>query len=250
MDDEKVSALKELMVRHGDKVLDEPLRFENLLKDTMLAPPERSAIVGAMKLGIPQRIREQTAGPLPATVFARLADRLSQEMALKPEAAQAGVELWARALGRDVPAGMPTPTASPIAVPTPPPPGPTPAPNQTPIPPGKPWLWFAKIETKEEAIRIVRQGSIFFFVAGGLQVLVALLLGPLALVDAAVYVVGGWALRQFNSRTAAIGLLVYCIIGVLLILAMGRPPILGVLAIFVSVRATDATLKLNRAPAP
>jgi hypothetical protein len=122
MEDEKVAELKGLLTRHGQQVLDEPARFESLLKDTALSPPERSAVFAAIKLGIPQRLREQPGTEVPATVIARLADRLSQEMALRPDAARAGVEIWARALGRDIPAAVP-PSSSPAM----PPPSPQPS---------------------------------------------------------------------------------------------------------------------------
>jgi hypothetical protein len=127
MEDEKAGELKWLLTRHGEQVLDEPARFESLLKDTALSPPERSAVFAAVKLGIPQRLREQPGTEVPAAVIARLADRLSQEMALRPDAARAGVEIWARALGRDVPAS---------SSPAPPPaPAPSPHPLSTPAQP-------------------------------------------------------------------------------------------------------------------
>jgi hypothetical protein len=130
MEDEKAAELKGLLARHGEQVLDEPARFESLLKDTALSAPERSAVFAAMKLAIPQRLREQPGTEVPAAVIARLADRLSREMALRPDAARAGVEIWARALGRDVPADVPLST-----LPPPPAPASSPQPLSTPVQP-------------------------------------------------------------------------------------------------------------------
>jgi hypothetical protein len=270
MEDEKATELKGLLARHGEQVLDEPARFDSLLKDTALSPPERSAVFAAVKLGIPQKLREQPEGQVPAAVIARLADRLSQEMALRPDAARAGVEIWARALGRDVPAAVPPPS-SPLP-PPPPPPSPeassapaswaaTPAPGAstaggTPLPPpGKRAAWFStvwasKIETKEQAIQIVRATSVFYFVVGGIQVLTGLALDPFGLIDAAVFLGGGFALRQFNSRIAAVVMLVDGCVGVFFLLAQGRIPILAALAVWAGIRATDATFKLNRQSVP
>jgi hypothetical protein len=277
-DDEKVAALRGLLARHGEEVLDDPARFDSLLKDTVLSPPERSAVFGAMKLGIPQRLREQPGTELPAAVIARLSDRLSQEMALRPDAARAGVEIWARALGRDVPAGVPLSSSPPpppppsqqppsgtpswfaastlgAAVSTPPPwatRSATDAPTAegTPLPPGKKVVWFSKIETREQAIQIVRIASVFYFVAAGIQVLLGLALNRMLLIDAVVFIVGGIVLRQLNSRIAAVVLLVDACVGVLLTLTSGGLPFLAALGVWVGVRATDATFKLNRQPVP
>jgi hypothetical protein len=273
MEDERVAALRGLLTRHSEKVLDEPARFESLLKDTVLSPLERSAVFGAMKCGIPQRLREQPATEVPAAVIARLVDRLSQEMALRPDAARAGVEIWAQALGRDVPAGVPE-LPPPPPLPSRQPPSGTPswtaayapgaatftpppwaaksatdasAAGGTPLPPpGKKPVWFSKIETKEQAIQIVHIASIYYFVAAGIQVLLALAIKPILGIDAVIFVVGGIVLRQLNSRIAAVALLIDACIGVLFTLLSGGLPILAALGIWVGIRATDATFKLNR----
>jgi uncharacterized membrane protein len=262
MDDEKAAELKGLLTRHGEQVLDDPARFESLLKDTSLSAPERAAVFGAMKLGIPQKLREQPGTEVPAAVIARLADRLSQEMALRPDAARAGVEIWARALGHDVPVSAPPP-------PSPPPPQSSSAPPSwagtsapgaataggTPLPPpGKKAAWFStvwasKIETKEQAIQIVRTTSVFYFVVGGIQVLLALL-NPYLLIDAVIFIGGGIVLRQFNSRIAAVVMLIDACVGVLFSLLGGGFPLLAALSVWAGVRATDATFKLNRQSMP
>jgi hypothetical protein len=246
MDDKKIAALKDILVRHGQSVLDEPLRFENLLKDTTLTSPERASLVAAAKLGIPRRILDQPESQITAGSFARYVDKLSSDMALRSEDARDAVATWARAFGRQVPdiplTQQPLPMVPLI--------GPSTTTTATPLPPAKKWRWFAKIETKEQAQQTVRDASVFFFVISGLQIIMAFVVGPLALIDAAVYAAGGIVLRMLESRIAAVVLLIYSGLGVIVILVAGRPPILAAVAVWAGVRAVDATFKLHRKPNP
>ena len=67
--------------------------------------------------------------------------------------------------------------------------------------------WFSKIESREDALKVVKDSSTGFFVVAAIQAALAFLVGFSILIDAAIYVIGGFFLRRFNSRAAAIVLL-------------------------------------------
>lgn len=249
--EQKVAALKAILTRHGSQVLDEPQRFENLLLDTTFSPAERAVLQDAAKLRIPERILAQPDSRISAELLARCIDQLSQSMALRSDAAREAVELWTRALGRELPA-EPPPDAAP------------------PAPPGHGhrlnwhWLqqrrWWPQIKTHDQAIAIIRTSFVIFLGVAAFNVLLAIWADPPFLLTAAIYAVGALALRRFNSRVAAVGLLGFSslifilgCVGILVALSGGRLPRLVPTEMWVSIalatwagfRATAATFRLH-----
>jgi hypothetical protein len=113
--------------------------------------------------------------------------------------------------------------------------------------------WFSKIQSREDAIKIVKDTSMAFFVVAAIQAGVSFLLGFSGLFDAAIYAVGGFFLRRFNSRAAAIVLLV--LVGVVVAVTFankaganlggGTNIILALIVLWAAIRAVDATFKLH-----
>jgi len=115
--------LRQLIVRYGHSLCDDPRRCEAMLRD-LCGQHKREVfiLVSALK----QRVAADLlggGGALPAPLLlGRLRQRLEDELALTGEAARWAVETWALALG--VVAGpmiVPTPTPTPAAAPQPPP---------------------------------------------------------------------------------------------------------------------------------
>ncbi len=117
-----------------------------------------------------------------------------------------------------------------------------------------PWqAWFAAIKSRENALRTVKNTSVIFFVVAGFQAVLSLVLGFLVLVDACLMAVGGYFLRQHNSRTAAVFLLILSIFAVGATFANaagegtggGRNIVMAAIVFFAAVRAVEATFKLH-----
>ena len=248
--EQKVAALKEILTRHGAQVLDEPQRFENLLLDTTFSPAERAVLEDAAKLRIPQRILTQPDNMISAAILARCIDQLSQSMALRRDAAREAVELWTLALGRELPSEAPA-AAAPI------PPGPRHRLNWH-------WLstrpWWLRIKSHDEALAIIRTSFVIFLGVAAFNVVLAIWADPPFLLTAAIYAIGALALRRFNSRVAAVGLLGFSslifilgCVGILVTLSNGRLPRLVPTEMWVSIalatwaglRATAATVRLH-----
>jgi len=251
--EQKVAALKEILTRHGAQVLDEPQRFENLLLDTTFSPAERAVLQDAAKLRIPERILAQPNGPIPAELLARCIDQLAESMALRRDAASEAVEVWIRALGRELPS-RPAPAAA------------------SPAPPRglhrlnlhyPRWLsgrWLPQIQTREQALAIIRTSLVIFLGVAAFDVLLSIWEDSSLLAMAAIYLIGGFALYRFNSRIAAVGLLgfsglifVLGCIAILIAIASRQLPELLPTEIWVSIafatwaglRATAATFRLH-----
>jgi hypothetical protein len=116
--------------------------------------------------------------------------------------------------------------------------------------------WFSRIETREDALRAIKDSSSAFLVVAALQVIlmVVILRSYDVLFDAAVLAVGALLLRRYNSRAAAIVLLLLAVaeagvtvanrLGV--IAEGGKNVILALLVLWAGIRAVQATFKLHR----
>ncbi len=112
---------------------------------------------------------------------------------------------------------------------------------------------FSKIETREDALKIVKDTSTAFFVVAGLQTAASFILGFSILFDAAIYAAGGFFLRRFRSRGAAVVLLLLALVGFGVTLGNrfganlggGNNIVLSVIVLWAAVRAVDATFKLH-----
>jgi len=112
---------------------------------------------------------------------------------------------------------------------------------------------FSKIESREDALNVVKDTSMGFFIVAGLQALLSFLVGYVVLFDALVYVVGGYFLRRFNSRIAAVVLLLLAFAGAGVTLANrgganlggGSNIILALIILWAAIRAVEATFKLH-----
>ena len=118
--------------------------------------------------------------------------------------------------------------------------------------------WISSIETRDDALAVVKQGTVAFFFLAALHVLLYLVLNNyVPLIDAAVVVVGALAVRELHSRPAA--LVLVALSGVELIVTFanelgahlggGSNIVLAALMVWVAVRTLQATSALLRMPA-
>lgn len=77
-----------------------------------------------------------------------------------------------------------------------------------PLPPKKKNLWFEKIETREEALKVIKDNCYAFFLIAFMQTVIGLAIGINLWIDAILYFILGLILLKFNSRVAAILLLI------------------------------------------
>jgi hypothetical protein len=250
--EQKVAALKAILTRHGPQVLDEPQRFENLLLDTAFSPAERAVLGDAAKLRIPQRILAQPDTTISTAVLARCVDQLSESMALRSDASRAAVELWIRALGRELPSESPPAISVASTV----------GPQRQQAPQGvrRRLRWLPEIKTREQALAIVRTSFLIFLGVAAFSLLLAIWMDWSLLVVTVIFAIGGIALHRFNSRAVAVGVLVICglvfvlgCIGILITIAGDQRPrplqtelwIAISLATWAALRATAATFRLR-----
>ena len=113
--------------------------------------------------------------------------------------------------------------------------------------------WFSKIESRAEALKVVKDTSTAFYVLAAIQAALSFWVGFSVLFDAVVYAIGGFFLRRSNSRVAAIVLLLLAIIGAGVTLANklgenlggGNNIFLAAIVLWAAIRAVDATFKLR-----
>ena len=113
--------------------------------------------------------------------------------------------------------------------------------------------WFSKIESRADALKVVKDTSTGFFVVAAIQAALSFWVGFSVLFDAAIYVVGGFFLRRFNSLVAAIVLLLLALLGAGVTVANklgenlggGNNIFLALILLWAAVRAVDATFKLH-----
>ncbi len=112
---------------------------------------------------------------------------------------------------------------------------------------------FSKIENRDDALKMVKDTSLAFFFVAGLQAILSYWIGSGVLIDAAVYAIGGFFLRRFNSRTAAVILLILALLGAGVTIANkaganlggGNNIILALIILWAGIRAVEATFKLH-----
>jgi hypothetical protein len=111
----------------------------------------------------------------------------------------------------------------------------------------------SKIESREDALKHIKDTSNAFFFIAVLQAALAYWIGLWVLLDAVIYAVGGFFLRRFNSRAAAVVLLVLALVGAGVTVANsvgvnlggGNNFILALIILWAAVRAVEATFKLH-----
>ena len=126
--------------------------------------------------------------------------------------------------------------------------------NSIPVPPKKKNAWYGKIETKEEALKVIKDASNGFYFLAALQVVLGyFIMGTEAIIDGVLFAVCAFLLRKFNSRVVAVILLLLSI-GGLVVTAInkfgggtgGQNLILAVIMIWTSIRAIQATFGLRK----
>jgi hypothetical protein len=114
--------------------------------------------------------------------------------------------------------------------------------------------WFSKIETTDQALQVVKDTSNVFLVIAAIQAAGSFLVGYSILVDAVIYASGGFILRKYNSRAAAVSLLILTGIAVVatvgnklgMQLGGGTNVFLALIVFWAGVRAVLATYKLHK----
>ncbi len=113
--------------------------------------------------------------------------------------------------------------------------------------------WFAKIETRDDALRVVKDTSMGFFFVAALQAALSFLVGFSIIFDAVIYAFGGFFLRRYNSRAAAVVLLILAVVGTGVTFANragadfggGNNIFLALIVLWAAIRAVEATFKLR-----
>jgi hypothetical protein len=120
-------------------------------------------------------------------------------------------------------------------------------------PAGKKRGLFSSIESREDALKVAKDASTAFFLIAGLQALLSFVIGFSILLDAAFYLVGGFFVRRFHSRAAAIVLLLLAGISAAVTvgnrmgadLGGGKNVVLALIVLWAAIRAVEATFKLR-----
>ena len=120
--------------------------------------------------------------------------------------------------------------------------------------PPKKNVWFGKIETKEEAIKVIKDSSNGFYFLATLQIVIGyFLFGFPTIIDGVIFGVLAFLLRQFRSMVVAVLLLLLSVVGVVVTVMNqfgggtgGRNIILALIMIWASVRVMQATFKLHK----
>jgi GYF domain 2 len=115
------------------------------------------------------------------------------------------------------------------------------------------WRWFAKIETREDAVRTINETSIAFFAVAAIQAVLGIFLyGSEIFIDVALYVGFAAWLRYGKSRIAAVALLAQAGISMAITIAAllrlttgGRNLILAAIVFYAAAKASEATFKLH-----
>jgi uncharacterized membrane protein len=116
----------------------------------------------------------------------------------------------------------------------------------------KPGL-FSRIETREDALKMARDAAWGFLFVAGLHAVLGVLMLPSALIDAVALALLGLVLMKWQSRTAAVLLLIVSIAqaGVTVSNQMGVTSLggkniyLAIIMLIVAARAVEATFKLH-----
>ena len=125
--------------------------------------------------------------------------------------------------------------------------------KNTPPTPAKNITLVGKIETAEQAEKIIKDVGNAFYVVAGLQLLIAFFLSAYAILDAVFFAILGFLLKKTKHVAVAALLAVLSLVSVAVTLNNqindvegGRNIYLAILLAWVSVRAVQATLKLRK----
>jgi hypothetical protein len=113
--------------------------------------------------------------------------------------------------------------------------------------------WLSKIESRADALKVVKDSSMAFFVVAAIQAALSFLVGSSVLIDASIYAIGGFFLRRFNSRAAAMVLLLLAALSAGVTVANrlgenlggGNNVFLAFIVLWAAIRAVEATFKLR-----
>jgi len=106
MDDTVRSILRDILRRHGNELIREPERCENIFETLpQQAKLESAALIEVLRQGVPQRILDMPSGNLTRATLRNFATRVSQETGLREDVARWAVETWAFGLGYEIPGG-------------------------------------------------------------------------------------------------------------------------------------------------
>jgi len=113
--------------------------------------------------------------------------------------------------------------------------------------------WFSKMKSREDALEIAKGAATGFFVVAAIQGALSFVVGFSILFDAVVYAAGGFFVRRFHSRVAAVVLFLVALVAVGVTLANkaganlggGNNIFLALIVLWASVRAVEATFKLH-----
>jgi len=116
--------------------------------------------------------------------------------------------------------------------------------------------FFSKLTSHYDALAMVKDTSIAFVMIGCLSLLTALFSSLYGLVDAAIYLVGAFFLRRYQSQAGAWTLLAYAGLMACMVAgklsgatfaanAGGASPIFALVGLWAGVRAVEATTKLK-----
>ena len=117
--------------------------------------------------------------------------------------------------------------------------------------------WISKIETRDDALTVLKHGTIAFFFLGALHIVPFLVLKSyVALLQTTVVLIGAFAMLKLHSRAAAAILLMLSCAEAAVALAhtfgasfgAGSSLVLAGLMIWVAVRTAQATSALERMP--
>ncbi|OGJ53663.1 hypothetical protein A2448_00720 [Candidatus Peregrinibacteria bacterium RIFOXYC2_FULL_41_22] len=110
-----------------------------------------------------------------------------------------------------------------------------------------------KIESKEEAVKIIKDCSNAFFILAGIEIVAGIvIIGTAAIIDGIIFGILAFVLRKFYSRVAAIILLLMSL-GSVIVTVMnnasggngGSNIILAIVIVYASARGIQATFKYN-----
>jgi uncharacterized membrane protein HdeD (DUF308 family) len=113
--------------------------------------------------------------------------------------------------------------------------------------------WFSKIESKEDALKVIKDTTTAFIAIAVLQAILSFFVGHSILIDGIINAGGAFFLRRFNSRVAAVVLLIVATISVGITIAnllgaelgTGTNILLAIIVFWAGVRAVEATFKFH-----
>ena len=116
----------------------------------------------------------------------------------------------------------------------------------------KPTFWSVRVESIEDARRMIRESAMGFYAIAGIQAVVSLLIGMSMLLDAVLFAGFAFWLHQTQSRVAASLLLALAAASIVTTVMNqvgsgtgGRNIVLSLIVLWVAVRAVVASYKLK-----